>query len=110
MGVMLKRVYEPPTRADGMRILVDRLWPRGLSKDKTQKSRSLARGGCAVHRVAQVVWARSRKNGPNFKNATGPNFKATPSWPSLRAVRQRGRHPAAARDEAHRRWCSETAG
>jgi uncharacterized protein YeaO (DUF488 family) len=30
----LKRVYEPPSEADGTRILVDRLWPRGLSKDK----------------------------------------------------------------------------
>ncbi len=28
----LKRVYEPPAREDGVRILVDRLWPRGLSK------------------------------------------------------------------------------
>ncbi len=30
----LKRVYEPPDRSDGRRILVDRLWPRGLSKEK----------------------------------------------------------------------------
>ncbi|HLT44129.1 MAG TPA: DUF488 family protein [Luteimonas sp.] len=29
----LKRVYEAPTAGDGMRVLVDRLWPRGLSKD-----------------------------------------------------------------------------
>jgi len=36
MTVGLKRVYEPPSRADGTRILVDRLWPRGLSKDKAQ--------------------------------------------------------------------------
>jgi uncharacterized protein YeaO (DUF488 family) len=28
----LKRAYAPGTRADGMRILVERLWPRGLSK------------------------------------------------------------------------------
>ena len=28
----LKRAYEPPDRRDGRRILVDRLWPRGLSK------------------------------------------------------------------------------
>jgi uncharacterized protein YeaO (DUF488 family) len=30
--VRLKRVYEKPTRDDGMRVLVDRLWPRGLSR------------------------------------------------------------------------------
>jgi uncharacterized protein YeaO (DUF488 family) len=32
MTVAVKRIYEPPSRADGARILVDRLWPRGLSK------------------------------------------------------------------------------
>ena len=36
MKVVLKRVYEPPSDADGTRILVDRLWPRGLSKDKAR--------------------------------------------------------------------------
>ena len=30
--IKLKRAYEPATEADGMRILVDRLWPRGVSK------------------------------------------------------------------------------
>ena len=32
-NVKLKRVYEPPAREDGTRILIDRLWPRGLSKE-----------------------------------------------------------------------------
>ena len=30
----MKRVYEKPEKEDGFRILVDRLWPRGLTKDK----------------------------------------------------------------------------
>lgn len=30
----LKRVYEPKEPGDGLRVLVDRLWPRGLSKEK----------------------------------------------------------------------------
>lgn len=30
----MKRVYEPATRSDGARVLVDRLWPRGLTKEK----------------------------------------------------------------------------
>ena len=30
--IRLKRVYEPPSVSDGVRILVDRLWPRGLSR------------------------------------------------------------------------------
>lgn len=31
--VRLKRVYDPPALEDGVRVLVDRLWPRGLKRD-----------------------------------------------------------------------------
>jgi uncharacterized protein YeaO (DUF488 family) len=34
MTIALKRVYDPPAPSDGFRILVDRLWPRGLTKEK----------------------------------------------------------------------------
>jgi uncharacterized protein YeaO (DUF488 family) len=34
MNIKLKRVYEKPDKEDGFRILVDRLWPRGLTKEK----------------------------------------------------------------------------
>ena len=33
MAIQLKRVYEAPSASDGTRILVDRLWPRGLTKE-----------------------------------------------------------------------------
>ena len=33
MGVVVKRVYEPASASDGVRVLVDRLWPRGLTKE-----------------------------------------------------------------------------
>ncbi len=32
--IKIKRVYNPPDKNDCFRILVDRLWPRGMSKDK----------------------------------------------------------------------------
>jgi uncharacterized protein YeaO (DUF488 family) len=38
-NVKLKRAYDPPSRDDGMRILVDRLWPRGISKEKAALDR-----------------------------------------------------------------------
>lgn len=41
MAVSLKRVYEPASRSDGARILVDRLWPRGLSKQRASADRWL---------------------------------------------------------------------
>lgn len=34
MDIRVKRVYEAPSPEDGVRVLVDRLWPRGLSKEK----------------------------------------------------------------------------
>jgi uncharacterized protein YeaO (DUF488 family) len=34
--IKIKRVYEKPSSSDGFRILVDRLWPRGLSKDSAK--------------------------------------------------------------------------
>lgn len=36
LNIKLKQVYEPPLPSDGVRILVERLWPRGMSKDKAQ--------------------------------------------------------------------------
>jgi uncharacterized protein YeaO (DUF488 family) len=33
MGVVVKRVYDGVSRSDGVRVLVDRLWPRGLKKE-----------------------------------------------------------------------------
>jgi uncharacterized protein YeaO (DUF488 family) len=34
MTIAIKRVYDPPESSDGFRVLVDRLWPRGLTKEK----------------------------------------------------------------------------
>ncbi|HEY7783643.1 MAG TPA: DUF488 domain-containing protein [Pyrinomonadaceae bacterium] len=34
MNITIKRAYQQPDRADGVRVLVDRLWPRGLTKEK----------------------------------------------------------------------------
>ena len=33
MSVDVKRAYDPPARSDGHRILVDRVWPRGVTKE-----------------------------------------------------------------------------
>jgi uncharacterized protein YeaO (DUF488 family) len=36
MEIKIKRAYESPSDDDGYRILVDRLWPRGISKEKAK--------------------------------------------------------------------------
>jgi len=34
--IKVKRIYEQPSKEDGFRVLVDRLWPRGMSKEKAK--------------------------------------------------------------------------
>jgi len=36
VGVRVKRVYDQPAKADGYRVLVDRVWPRGLKKSEAR--------------------------------------------------------------------------
>jgi len=36
MAVSIKRVYDSPAPSDGYRVLIDRLWPRGISKERAQ--------------------------------------------------------------------------
>jgi uncharacterized protein YeaO (DUF488 family) len=36
LRIKIKRVYQEPDHADGMRVLVDRLWPRGLTKERAR--------------------------------------------------------------------------
>jgi uncharacterized protein YeaO (DUF488 family) len=36
MDVRLKRVYDPPAPEDGCRVLIDRLWPRGVSREQAR--------------------------------------------------------------------------
>lgn len=36
MQIALKRVYDPPEDGDGTRILVDRLWPRGINRERAR--------------------------------------------------------------------------
>ncbi|MBV9990693.1 MAG: DUF488 family protein [Alphaproteobacteria bacterium] len=39
MSFRIKRVYDKPAKADGLRVLVDRLWPRGLKKTDARLDR-----------------------------------------------------------------------
>lgn len=39
MGVRVARIYAEPTAADGTRVLVDRIWPRGVSKERAHLDR-----------------------------------------------------------------------
>ncbi len=102
MGILVKRVYEPAAKADGFRVLVDRLWPRGLTKEEApldQWAKELAPS------VALRQWfghAPSRWDGFRHRYASELDGLAE-HW---RALAERStRHPLtllyAARDEEH---------
>ena len=64
----IKRVYEPATPGDGARVLVDRLWPRGLNKEEAhlddwlqrRASRVVRARPAALRRVPEALRARAR--------------------------------------------------
>ena len=56
--IRLKRAYEPPTEGDGLRILVERLWPRGVSKEDAAIDLWL-KEIAPSHGAPQVVWPRT---------------------------------------------------
>jgi uncharacterized protein YeaO (DUF488 family) len=47
--IAIKRAYDPPSRSDGSRILVDRLWPRGLKKEEAHVEKWIRELGPSNH-------------------------------------------------------------
>ena len=48
MDIRLKRAYEPAAAEDGYRVLVERLWPRGLSKERARVDRWIKEAGAST--------------------------------------------------------------
>lgn len=59
MKIAIKRVYEPYEESDGYRVLVDRLWPRGLTKAgcTTMRAKSLRPQPSGRPRPRPIPWA-----------------------------------------------------
>jgi len=53
--IKLKRIYDEPSDDDGYRILVDRLWPRGISK-KDANLDEWEKRSCSIKRTKNMVW------------------------------------------------------
>jgi uncharacterized protein YeaO (DUF488 family) len=74
MAVAIKRVYETASRSDGARVLVDRLWPRGLTKARAAVDewlRDLAPSD-ALRRWYHAQADHARPEGQDFQ---WPNFR-----------------------------------
>ena len=101
MGVMLKRVYEPATSADGKRILVDRLWPRGLSKDKAKVDHWLKE--VAPSTALRQWFGHDPEKWAEFQTRYRAELKSNPALDELRTLSAQGNVTLlyAARDQEH---------
>ena len=101
--IQVKRAYEKPSRADGMRILVDRLWPRRLTKERAGAT-IVAKGRGSQPGAAEVVRARSGQ----MEGVSDPLSQGTPKREGRPGgeLKREGKQQTvtlvyAARDEAH---------
>lgn len=101
MTIPIKRVYEPASADDGKRILVDRMWPRGMTKaevgvDQWLKEVAPSRELCKWFGHEPAKWAE-------FQKRYRAELATNPALAELKATIKAGKTTLvfAARDEAH---------
>src|ERR1700680_4088825 len=92
MPVVVKRAYEKPSSSDGQRILVDRLWPRGIRKDASKIDHWLK--GLAPSTELRK-WFHANGNWPVFKKRYFQELSAPEAAADLEQLYQiRNKHRA----------------
>ena len=103
-GFRIKRIYEPASKDDGLRVLVDRLWPRGVAKRKARIDLWL-RDLSPSDALRRMLHADPTK-WDEFVKAYGRELKQEPARTALADLRKLPRSKPvtllyAARDEVH---------
>jgi len=98
----LKRAYDPPSNGDGQRILVERLWPRGLTKAKARID--LWMKEISPSPELRKWFAHEEKKWPEFRRRYRQELKANKE--AVDSLRKKARSDTvtlvyAARDEEH---------
>jgi uncharacterized protein YeaO (DUF488 family) len=104
MSVRIRRVYEPPTPTDGYRVLIDRIWPRGITKEKARLdewARELA-----VSTDLRRWFGHDPAKWDEFRRRYRAELLAPEHRAALNALARRARHGTVtivygARDEPH---------
>jgi uncharacterized protein YeaO (DUF488 family) len=100
--IRLKRAYEPAAKSDGRRVLVERLWPRGVSK--AQLPLDAWTKDVAPSTALRRWYGHDPKRWPEFRRRYFAELRAHhTAWQPLLAAARRGRVTFiyAAHDEAH---------
>ena len=106
MAIFLKRAYDPPTASDGKRILVDRLWPRGLAKVKAKFDVWLK--DVAPSTELREWFGHDPAKWTEFQTRYRAELKGNPAFDELKKLAHQGNITLiyAARDRGTtRRWC-----
>jgi uncharacterized protein YeaO (DUF488 family) len=102
--IQIKRVYSDPTKRDGFRILVDRVWPRGCSKDRAKVDEW--RKELAPSTALRKWFGHDPAKWAGFRERYRKELAASGGIDALKELAQRPRHEAitlvyGAADEQH---------
>jgi uncharacterized protein YeaO (DUF488 family) len=87
--VRLKRVYDPVSRTDGQRFLVERLWPRGVSRDSLRLTAWLKEVGPSTE--LRRWFSHDPEKWPRFRSRYFRELDARPeSWQPILTAGRRG--------------------
>lgn len=86
-NLIIKRIYEQPSEDDGYRVLIDRLWPRGVSKQNAKLSEW--NKDIAPSPDLRVWFGHKEENFEEFKNRYVSELSANPSASAFRDKCQR---------------------
>ncbi len=101
MKFSLKRAYEPPAKTDGVRVLVDRLWPRGVIKAKANID--LWAKNLAPSTELRKWFGHDPEKWPEFQKKYNAELKNNSALSEIRALSRQGNVTLvyAAKDELH---------
>lgn len=101
MDILLKRAYETPSAADGRRVLVDRLWPRGLTKARAAVDLWLKE--VAPSTELRQWFGHDPEKWTEFKRRYRTELKGSSALSELAALAREGKVTLvyAAKDEQH---------
>ncbi len=97
----IKRIYEPAEPGDGARVLVDRVWPRGVSRDRAALDSWLPDAGPTTE--LRKWFGHDPERWPEFRERYRAELAANPHIPELVAMAAAGTVTLlySARDVAH---------
>jgi uncharacterized protein YeaO (DUF488 family) len=87
--IRLRRVYDPPSPEDGLRILVDRLWPRGLSKAEAALDRWMK--DIAPSTELRIWFGHDPDRWPEFRRRYTAELQQNAGVDELRELARQGR-------------------